>query len=184
MLTATNKESHQVSEALRDAEVPFAFYKQDGLFQTDQAREIHDLLLAIADPADADKRCRAWITPFFLVPLAALPDLDELSDSHPLIKRLHDWNELAGKRRFEMLFRKVLDESGIIRRELFLRDDERALTNYLHIFEVLLEEARTVGRDLADLVTTLTAYIQGSAIRPEKTATFSASRATARPSRS
>ena len=161
VLTATNKESHQVSEALRDAEVPFAFYKQDGLFQTDQAREIHDLLLAIADPADADKRCRAWITPFFLVPLAALPDLDELSDSHLLIKRLRDWNELAGKRRFEMLFRKVLDESGIIRRALFLRDDERALTNYLHIFEVLLEEARTVGRDLADLVTTLTAYIHG-----------------------
>ena len=162
VLTATNKESHQVSEALRDAEVPFAFYKQDGLFQTDQAREIHDLLVAIADPADADKRCRAWIAPFFLVPLAALPSLNELSDSHPLIKRLRDWNELAGKRRFEMLFRKILDDSGIIRRELFLRDDERALTNYLHIFEVLLEEARTVGCDLADLATTLAAYMQGT----------------------
>ena len=74
-----------------------------------------------------------------------------------------DWNELAGKRRFEMLFTRILDESGIIRRELFLKDDERALTNYLHIFEVLLEEARTVGRDLADLVATLTAYIQRNA---------------------
>ena len=50
------KKRIQVSQALRDAEVPFAFYKQDGLFQTDQAREIHDLLAAIADPADADKR--------------------------------------------------------------------------------------------------------------------------------
>ena len=89
-----------------------------------------------------------------------MPDLDELPDSNPLIKRLRDWNELAGKRRFETLFTKILDESGIIRRELFLRDDERALTNYLHIFEVLLEDARTVGRDLTDLVATLTAYIQ------------------------
>ena len=104
VLTATNKEAIQISQALREAEVPFAFYKQEGLFQTDQARAIHDLLAAIADPADADKRCRAWITPFFAVPLAALPDLDELPDSHPLIKRLRDWNELAGKRRFEMLF--------------------------------------------------------------------------------
>ncbi len=30
----------------------------------------------------------------------------------------------------------------------------------MHIFEVLLEEARTVGHDLADMVATLTAYIQ------------------------
>ncbi len=68
--------------------MPFAFYKQEGLFQTDEAREVHDLLAAIVDPADADKRGRAWITPFFAVPLAALPDLDELPDSHPLVKRL------------------------------------------------------------------------------------------------
>ena len=88
VLTATNKEAVQVSQALREVEVPFAFYKQEGLFQTDEARAIHDLLAAIVDPADADKRGRAWITPFFAVPLAALPDLDELPDSHPLIKRL------------------------------------------------------------------------------------------------
>ena len=88
MLTATNKESVQASQALRKLEVPFAFYKQEGLFQTDQAQAVHDLLAAIVDPADADKRSRAWITPFFAVPLEALPDLDELPDSHPLIKRL------------------------------------------------------------------------------------------------
>ena len=140
--------------------MPFAFYKQEGLFQTDQARAIHDLLAAIADPADADKRGRAWITPFFAVPLAALPELRELPTRTRSSSDFDDWNELAGKRRFETLFTRILDESGIIRRELFLKDDERALTNYLHIFEVLLEEARTVGRDLADLVATLTAYIQ------------------------
>jgi exodeoxyribonuclease V beta subunit len=160
VLTATNKEAIQVSQALREADVPFAFYKQDGLFQTDEARAIHDLLAAIADPADVDKRGRAWITPFFAVPLAALPDLDDLPHSDPLIMRLRDWNDLASKRRFEALFTRVLDESGIIRRELFLKDDERALTNYLHIFEILLQDARTVGRDLADLVAILTAYIQ------------------------
>ena len=160
VLTTTNKEAVQVSQALREAEVPFAFYKQEGLFQTDEARAIHDLLAAIADPADIDKRCRAWITPFFAVPLAALPDLDELPESDPLINRIRDWNELAGKRRFELLFTKILDQTGIIRRELFLTDDERALTNYLHIFEILLEEARTVGCDLADLVATVAAYIQ------------------------
>ncbi len=160
VLTATNKEALQVSQALREAGVPFAFYKQEGLFQTDEARAIHDLLAAVADPGDPDKRGRAWITPFFAVPLAALSDLDDLADSDPLIKWLRDWNELARDRRFEMLFTRILDDSGIIRRELFLKEDERALTNYLHIFEILLEETRTVGRDLADLVAVLTSYIQ------------------------
>ena len=46
------KKPVEVSRALREAEVPFAFYKQDGLFQTDEAREVRDLLAAIADPAD------------------------------------------------------------------------------------------------------------------------------------
>ena len=54
-----------------------------GLFQTDQAREVRDLLAAIDDPADPAKRGRAWITPFFAVPLAALPDLTDLPDSAP-----------------------------------------------------------------------------------------------------
>lgn len=80
--------------------------------------------------------------------------------SHPLMKRLIDWRELADRRRFETLFTRILDESGIIRRELFLKDDERALVNFLHLFEILLEEARATGCDLADLVATLSAYIQ------------------------
>ena len=93
---------------------------------------------------------------------AVLPDLDDLPESHPLFERLTGWNDLARRRRFETLFRRILDESGVIRRELFFKDDERALTNYLHLFEILLEEARNTGCGLADLVTTLTAYIRGN----------------------
>ena len=64
--------------------------------------------------------------PFLRRSAGALPDLDEVPDSNPLIKRLRDWNELAGKHQFETLFTTILDESGIIRRERFLKDDERA----------------------------------------------------------
>ena len=127
--------------------MPFSFYKQDGLFQTDEARDVRDLLAAIDAPGDPGRRGRAWITPFFAVPLAGLLDLVDPPDSHPLVKRLTDWKELAGRRRFETLFARILDDSGVIRRELFLKDDERALTNYLHLFEILLEEARAAGCD-------------------------------------
>jgi exodeoxyribonuclease V beta subunit len=160
ILTAKNKEAIEISRALREVEVPFAFYKQDGLFQTKEACQVHDLLAAIDDPADRTKRGRAWITPFFTIPLASLPALADLTDSHPLVERLTWWKEEAEKGRFERMFTRILDESGVIRRELFLSDSERALTNYLHLFEILLEEARATGYELADLVATLNGYIQ------------------------
>jgi exodeoxyribonuclease V beta subunit len=162
ILTMTNRNATEDSRALRQADVPFSFYKQEGLFQTSEAREVCDVLAAIDQPDDSPSRGRAWITPFFGVPLDALPELDDLPDSHPLIRRLTGWNDLAHRREFERLFCRILDESGVIRRELFLKDDERALTNYHHLFEILLEEARATGCELADLVTTLTAYIQGT----------------------
>jgi exodeoxyribonuclease V beta subunit len=159
ILTATNKDAIQVSGQLREAGVPFSFYKQEGLFQTSEARDMRDLLAAVDQPDDTGLRGRAWITPFFDVPLSALPQLFDLQDRDPLIQRLTAWNELAQRRHFETLFSRILDESGVIRRELFLKSSERALTNYLHLCEILLEEARNTGCGLADLVTTLTAYI-------------------------
>jgi len=161
ILCVTNQNAAQVSRSLRAADVPFSFYKQDGLFETDEARQVRDLLAAIDRPADRSRRGRAWITSFFGVPLDALPKFDDLPESHPLFARLTEWNDLARRRRFEALFRRILDESGIILRELFVKDDERALTNYLHLFEILLEEARGTGCELAGLVTTLNGYIRG-----------------------
>jgi exodeoxyribonuclease V beta subunit len=160
ILTATNSDATQVSQFLRRSGIPFSFYKQDGLFETPEARELRDLLAAIDRPDDTGLRGRAWITPFFDVPLGALPQLFELDESHPLVQRLTAWNDLAERRQFETLFSRILDESGVSRRELFLKSGERTLTNYLHLCEILLEEARKTGCGLADLVTTLTAYIQ------------------------
>ena len=47
-------------------------------------------------------------------------------------------------------------------RELLFKDDERALTNYFHLFEILLEEARATGCGLTELVATLDGYIRGT----------------------
>ena len=59
--------------------MPFAFYKQEGLFQTPEARAVRDLLAAVDDPDDPSRRGRAWITPFFSVPLGALPESGRLA---------------------------------------------------------------------------------------------------------
>ena len=48
------------------------------------------------------------------------------------------FNRSARAQRFEELFTDVVQSSGIIKRELFFKETERELTNYLHLFEVLL----------------------------------------------
>ena len=162
VLTATNPDALRMVAALREAGVPSALYKQDGLFQTDEARAVRDLLAAIDDPDNLPRRARAWITPFFAIPLEVLPELDELPPSNPLLEHLTTWKDLADARRFETLFSRILDDSGVVLRELLFKDDERALTNYFHLFELLLEEARGKGCGLTDLVALLEGYIKGT----------------------
>ena len=105
-------------------------------FFPDESRE--DLLQAIADPRDRSKRFRAWLTPFFGLSLSDLKACKDIPGDHPLLNRIVGWKALADTKEYEELFTRILEESGILRRELFLSDSERAITNYLHLFEILL----------------------------------------------
>jgi hypothetical protein len=77
------------------------------------------------------------------------------------MQRLFDWKALADAKDYARLFSRILEESGVVRRELFLKESERELTNYLHVFELLLEEAGQSNAALQDLNRSLCAYIDG-----------------------
>jgi exodeoxyribonuclease V beta subunit len=171
VLTRSNAECATMGDHLRDAGVPFAFFRRDGLFETEEATEIRDLLKAIESPFDRSHRQKAWITPFFGVPLGEVERGRDLDESHPLFRRLVNWRETAGKRDWERLFPRILDESGVLRREVFLRENERKLTNYLHVFEVLLEEASRYRWDLGTVIATLESYRRGDAAPPGEDST-------------
>ncbi len=160
VLTRTTRETVDMARMLRDARVPCALYKQEGLFQTDEAGHILDLLRGIAHPRRQSERFKAWQTPFFDVALADLVHARDLPDTHPLIERLVEWKQLADRQAYERLFDRILSDSGLIRRELFLRQSERSLTNYLHIFELLLEDARSARLDLGELIRRLDATVR------------------------
>jgi exodeoxyribonuclease V beta subunit len=161
ILTRTLGESVEIARDLRSAAIPYAFYKQEGLFQTEEAKNIRRVLLAIADPSRRALRFQAYLTPFFAVPIEALPACADLPPNHPLIARLFDWKALADAKQHHRLFSAILDESGIIRREIFTQESERELTNYLHIFEILLEEAQNTRATLDELIRLLSAFIEG-----------------------
>jgi len=163
VLTRSTKDAVQMSELLRAVNVPCALYKQDGLFQTREAADILALLRGVAEPGRQSERFQAWQTPFFAVPLADLIEAHDLPETHPLITRLMDWKRLADRQAWEQLFDDILSDSGVIRRELFLRNSERELTNYLHLFELLLDEARSSRLDLAGLIRQLAGYVERQA---------------------
>ncbi|HEY0711538.1 MAG TPA: 3'-5' exonuclease, partial [Polyangia bacterium] len=162
VLTRTTRESREVGDALRAVGVPFAFFKQERLFETVEARDLLDLLLAVANPDDATARARAFITPFFGLGLADLAACDDLDAGDPLLRLLTEWAALADDGDFETLFARIVAESGVICRELFFRDGERSLTNTLHLIEILQEEAARARTTIRELCETLGAFIAGT----------------------
>jgi len=58
----------------------------------------------------------------------------------------------------------MLHRSGLVDRELLLSDSERELTNYLHIFEILLEKAVAQKLALGELIELLENYIAQRAL--------------------
>ncbi|MBK6690116.1 MAG: UvrD-helicase domain-containing protein [Deltaproteobacteria bacterium] len=161
VLTRTGREGRQVADRLRAHQIPLALYQQEGLFQTQEAKDVLALLSAIAEPDRRSRRVQAFQTPFFAVPLAQLAGTEALPADHPLLLTLYGWKELATARRFDELYRRILDESGIVDREILLAADERELTNYLHLFELLLEDAGRRHATLPELVRDLAAYVTG-----------------------
>ncbi|AKU89701.1 UvrD-helicase domain-containing protein [Vulgatibacter incomptus] len=167
VLCSTKDDGERVGEELRKAGVPHAHYKQEGLLDTDAARALHDVLAAVAEPDDHAKRMRAWLSPFFGLRLRDLPSVRDLPPSDPLVQRLLDWKGEADGRRFERLFSRLLDESGIVRRLVLSDSGDRDLTNFLHLCELLLEALGSTCRTLPELVALLGRWIDGTA-KPEQ----------------
>jgi exodeoxyribonuclease V beta subunit len=152
VLTRARTESMQIARALREAGIPHVLYNQEGLFATAEAREVLAVLAAIDDPRDPKRRLRAWLTPFFGLALADLPRATALPGGHPLEEHLHAWRGIADARDFARLFDRILDESGVARRELLAGAGARRLTNYAHLFDLLRARAARETASLSDLV--------------------------------
>lgn len=166
ILTRSGAESVEIGRYLREFDVRFAFYKQDGLFQTSEASDIVDVLRAVEEPGNRSHRLKAWMSPFFGVPLAEIAGIGEAPAGHPLNERLFEWKALADQERFVELFDRLLHESGLVDRELLLSSSERELTNYLHVLEILLEEALRERLSIRELIARLESYVAGRALPP------------------
>jgi len=78
----------------------------------------------------------------------------------------------------------MVARSGIVCREVCLRRSERSLTNTLHIFEILQEEAARTHASLREVAETLGAYVNRTRLPPVRIGMCNAWKATHRRCRS
>ncbi|RDV36234.1 hypothetical protein DV096_20145 [Bradymonadaceae bacterium TMQ3] len=153
-----------VAEALRSQGVPYAFLKMDGLFETQEARDVYDLLMALVDPQDRSRRARAWMTGFFELELGQLANLEAVSESEAIYQRLLRWAWLGEQRAYHALFQELIEASGLMRRRLLLDVSERELTNYQHLLELMAEECTRERLSMEELAARLKSYREGRAM--------------------
>jgi exodeoxyribonuclease V beta subunit len=168
VLTRTTKEALEVADALRRRGIPHALSTQQRLFETAEARDVLDVLRALEDPGSRARRLRAFLSSYFAVSLDELDASRDLGAEHPYLERLARWTALAREQRFAALFQAMIDESGLARRLLFLREGERELTNHLHVLEALLGRASRLRLGLGELTAQLASLIDGVAAIEEE----------------
>jgi len=112
--------------AFRDAGIPWALYKEQGVFASRAAAEFRCLLAAIAEPGGRDAlKSRALLTRFFGVALESLDPARHLgptSTATAVFERLAD---LAASGRWARLFHAILHELGAQERILDHDDGDR-----------------------------------------------------------
>jgi exodeoxyribonuclease V beta subunit len=161
VLTFTNAESRAIGTALREAGIAHAFYKLGDLFESAEAEEILTLLRAIAEPDRRGLRAQAFLTRFFDMDVTAAAGALDLGAEAPASKLLFRLAGLARRGDIPELFTAIIDESGLVRRELFAQNDERTITNVTHVLEVLQGHWARTRASLPELVDLLAAYVSG-----------------------
>ena len=168
ILTFTNAESHAIGRALADASIPFAFYKLGNLFESSEAAEVLVVLRAVANPEDRSLRARALLTGFFDLDVAGAAACLDLGQAALPVRLLQHFADLARKGDVPALFASMIDDSGIVRREVFAHASERTLTNITHVLEVLQAEWARSHASVPELADVLDAFVRGTQKPPSR----------------
>ena len=108
------RDAAPVIEALRQARIPYTFYKQPGLWQASEAVHLEYVLRALARPEERQGFHKALLTRFYRIRPEALARCEELPHNHDVSELFQKWRELAEQRRWAELFASLLDDTGVL----------------------------------------------------------------------
>ena len=138
VLVRTNTQARMVRDSLHAAGIPCVLYSDENVFLSGEAFEMEVLLAALVEPYREGLVRTALMTRIFALDAAAIDALseDEAAWEH-WIERFRDYHELWQHSGFTPMIRRLLDGQWVRERLLGMDAGERALTNVLHISELL-----------------------------------------------
>lgn len=137
VLVRTNRQARQVQEALAEGGVASVLNSSESLFSSREAGEVGIVLRAVVE-CSSSRRLRAALATRLLAVAAPELDLFQVETSlDPWYERFRAYHDLWESGGFVRMFGEFLDREGVRERILVLPGGERALTNVLHLQEVL-----------------------------------------------
>jgi len=167
ILVKSKKEAIPIENIFKKNEIPYSFYKKEGLYETKEAYNIYYLLKAIAYPEDNSNFLTMLLTKFINVDLKDLSKFDINNENSDVYRLFQNWVSLAKISQFSTLFNSIMVNSYLIFNEINNIDYERKLTNYEHIFETLLNDSIENRLNIIGIVETLEKYIKESSFTKE-----------------
>ncbi len=142
VLVRTNHQARQVAAALNGRGVPAVIHSAESLFDAREAREMHRILAAVAEPADEGRVRAALATEILGFTGRRLHDAaaDE-REWGEWLDRFDRYRRLWSDRGFAAAAHALLADNGVRARLMAHRDGERRVTNVLHCVEVLQRAA-------------------------------------------
>jgi exodeoxyribonuclease V beta subunit len=169
VLTYSNEQALLVQESLRRAGIHSVLYNGDHIFDSPQAMQMLRLLEALARPRDIGAVRGALATPFLGYSAKKIADLEENPDAWEALQarfaKGHErWRELGF---LPMLF-AFFREEAVFERLLAGPDGARALTNVLHLAELVFAAEKESRLGISALLKHLDRALQKGSPRDEE----------------
>lgn len=153
VLVRTHKEAGMIQQALNRYGVKSVQYSEQSVFESTEAQDMQYLMQALSEPGNG-RRVRAALTSRLLGKDAkAIYDLEQDEEEWAgLLNQFRDWHDLWQQRGFTAMFSDLMRRQEVGRRLAAQEQGERALTNILHLAELIQREERKRGAGIRGLV--------------------------------
>ena len=167
ILVRKNDEARKVQQTLTECKVPSVLHSGSDIFGSEEAQEMALLLGAIVTPGNIRRVKTGLLTRFIGLQTHAImmlqtdsPEGEEIIE-HWLTK-CRTYHELWTRYGFIRMFWTLMWENRVRQRLLASENGERSLTNFLHLAEILHQEAVTQDLNMTALLGYLYERMSGS----------------------
>ena len=150
-------EAATVKRILAEHGIPYAYYKEQGLYDSEEAESVLALFDYLADSGRRGRLEAVLLTPICDVPLAQLAARLDSRDAE--FSRTTDrWKELAAKREWGKLFESVLNDTCLAYPVVGDFEYDRRMSAIRQIFDKLLVKCGASARSISEFADELRSW--------------------------